>query len=66
MNPKFNGEYHVNPNEEKPKGYKSQAAKQAFKDILKDKDMKVTVGCGNYTIKMNVILTDLILNEDAD
>ena len=52
------------PNEEKPKGYKSAAAKQAFKDILKDKDMKVTVDCGNYTIKMNVILTDLILNTD--
>ena len=46
----------------KPKGYGSKAARQAFKDILKDPDMKVKYDFG---ISIHIILDESILNYET-
>ena len=62
MNIKFNGTLKIDVTGNKlPKGHSSEAAKQAFQDILSDKNMMVKME-GN--IKANIILTEEILKED--
>lgn len=48
------------------KGKKSKAAKQAFKDICEDKEMRVMVNCGSYDLKMPVILDEDILQSESE
>lgn len=61
MNIKFNGDLEINIHSPKQKGHASEAAKQAFYDILRDKDMQVLME-GNC--KINLILDESILNND--
>lgn len=60
---RYNGIIIINKGSRKPKGYTSQAAKQAAKDMREDKDMRVTVDYGYGWVKMNVILTEDFLEE---
>lgn len=49
----------------KPTGYSSEAAKAAFRDILDDPDMKVTIEIyGNKPHKVSMILNENILGLD--
>lgn len=62
MNRKFNGELSVNSHEKHPRGYMSKAAKQAFKDIRADKDMRVHSDVTGIDRKVSIILNENILN----
>lgn len=66
MNIKFSGEFTINVKTNRPKGYSSEAAKAAFKDILSDPDMRVH--CESFSCdiegKINCILTEDILDTD--
>lgn len=59
----FNGDFNRNF----IKGKNSKAAKAAFKDILEDPDMKVTIQVGDFQTKINTILTEekVILEEEV-
>jgi hypothetical protein len=49
----------------KPTGYSSEAAKAAFRDILNDPDMKVTIEIyGSKPHKISMILNENILGLD--
>ena len=62
MNTKFDGTLIVIKGK-KPKGFSSEAAKAAFKDILKEKDMWVWIDCIGHNEKIPCILTEEILEE---
>lgn len=62
MNTKFDGTLIVIKGK-KPKGFSSEAAKAAFKDIRKEKDMWVWIDCIGYNEKIPCILTEEILEE---
>jgi len=62
MNRKFNGGLIINPNEKHPRGWMSEAAKQAFKDIRADKDMRVHSDSMGIERKVSIILNENILN----
>lgn len=61
MNKPFNGVI-KSRNSRRPKGYSSRAARQAFKDILEDPDMKVKCSSG---ISIHIILDESILNYET-
>lgn len=61
MNRPFNGVI-KSRGSKKPKGYGSRAARQAFKDILEDPDMRVKCDSG---ISIHIILDESILNYEA-
>ena len=63
MNIKFSGKIEISSGR-LPKGYSSKAAKAAFCDIRKDKDMRVHAEiCDGLEILCNIILTEKILEE---
>lgn len=62
MNTKFNGSLSINKHEKHPRGYMSEAAKQAFKDIRADKDMRVHSDRTGIDRKESIILNEDILN----
>lgn len=65
MNTRFSGAITINRFEKKPNGYASEAAKAAFKDILEDDDMRVSVDIHGCITKQHVILSEKnILNID--
>lgn len=59
MNRKFNGNLEITGR--KPRGSSSRAAKQAFKDIMSDPDMRVHTEWFGIEVKVNIILTEAIL-----
>lgn len=62
MNIKFSGEIKIS--NKKPKGYSSEAAKAAFRDIREDEDMQVHIEIRDEVeILCNIILTEKILEE---
>lgn len=63
MNIKFSGKIKISSNR-LPKGYSSEAAKAAFHDIKKDKDMRVHTEILGIECLCSIILTEAILLED--
>jgi len=63
MNRKFNGSIAVSKIRRHPKGYMSEAAKQAFKDIRQDKSMRVHAEVFGMDELCSIILTEDILCE---
>ena len=63
MNVRFNGNLVVVPGKKMVKGINSEAAKQAFHDILQDESMRVYIECLGAEYKVNVILNENILEE---
>ena len=57
---RYKGEFDI----KKLKGRKSEAAKQAFHDIIEDKDMYTIIEVNGYLYKSKQILTEDILTEN--
>lgn len=63
MNIKFDGNIAVVPGKRNPRGYSSEAAEQAFRDILEDEDMMVKSEILGIEIRIHCILTEIILED---
>ena len=63
MNIRFNGNLNVVPGKKMVRGINSEAAKQAFHDILQDESMRVYVEYLGVEYKARIILNESILEE---
>jgi len=61
MNTRFNGSLSINKHEKHPRGYMSEAAKQAFADMRADKDIRVHSDATGVDKEVSIILNENIL-----